>query len=126
VGEGMNIVSSLFGESVLGQKVIVYLELANGAVLSGQAVVAELTVNTSPLEYRSFGSQWSQHVGGWQDWKLTLTGDGEPTFTFEQRERIKQEVEKVEWYCLFCGAVMPKAERKCEGCGAWRSFVYDL
>lgn len=112
----MGMVSSLFGNPVRGQEVTVYCEMADGTMWSGKAVCAELTVETFPSSYITTPMSWT----------LSLVGSGELTFTADCRERIKEETRQPEWYCSFCGAVMPKTERKCEGCGAWHSFVYDL
>lgn len=102
-------------DAFFGKEVKVYLELPDGTMWSGNTICAELTVETFPYSYIKQ-----------MDWTLSLRGSGELTFTEGCRERIKEETKQSEWHCSFCGAVMPKAERKCEGCGAWRSFVYDL
>ena len=110
-----------------GDETIVTLEMADGTVYRGKARVATLSVHQSMLDCTFIGDAYRDYVPGILEWDVQLTGLGMPTMTMgEARQYVKRQRTAREWACEYCGAVMPKAERKCGGCGAWRSFLYDV
>ena len=96
----------------------IYLERADGMLYTGDVMVANLTITHGYDEWPAISVP--------SEWEITLVGTGELVLSETNLTQLRSEIEQPEWRCSFCGAVMPKAERKCEGCGAWRSFVYDL
>ena len=114
-----------------GDETIVTLEMADGTVYRGKAHCVSLSMRQ---EVEELAYSWDRALNreptyrpGLPEWDIQLQGFGALNYTQgEVRQYVKRQRTSREWSCEYCGAVMPKAERKCGGCGAWRSFLYDV
>ena len=109
---------------MLGQEIKVTLEMKDGTVFSGTALMASINMERDVLAYADDEPALSY---GHSRWDMELRGIGKPLMTFENyAQEIKGKQAAPEWACDWCEGVNLKKARRCENCGAHRSFVFDL
>lgn len=106
----------------------VTLEMPDGTIYSAPATCVSISVDNQIRSPEFFGEESLfpyPALGEPLGWSMELRGH---SLVFEQREEFIEEVRReataLEWKCDWCSAVNPKAARKCEACGGWRSFLY--
>jgi len=109
-------------------KVFVTLEYPDGSIFSGQAAVSEVTVSQPLTESiaLSAGDSWvTREIAGPPEWSVELIGLG----ALQTRATFAREVHKEktasEWRCVYCGAINLREHRQCQGCAAYRPFIYE-
>jgi hypothetical protein len=110
---------------VPSKKVNVYLETEDGAVFTGQALVATVNIQHDVYDWASWKGQQGVVVGK-SRWDMELSGVGDPLWVRAKDEAVEDLHSALEWRCPWCGGIMPRERRQCTQCGGFRSFVYDL
>jgi len=118
----------------MGKKYRVYMEDDNGMVMELDAFAIEMTVSvdTVPLMVMG-GSMFAEPIPTRKNIDLRLRALGDVIWT-DSKEFLNNKRTSIEWECEFCGLPNIKANTFCGenhhnktiGCGAKRSFLYNL
>ena len=117
----MSLTSRLFG----GGEMIATLEWPDGRAFRGKVVATQVSIDQPMARVGVVGGS-DIHIPQEQSWRMELQGIGDLDMTYEQKEQIRVMRTATEWKCDYCGAVMRREHRKCQGCGAFRSFLYEV
>jgi hypothetical protein len=101
------------------------LETADGGVITGMVYAAKVNVRQDIHDIMAFGDVYPRQALGFMSWDIELKGTGPIEMSaLRVAEDVRKKVSAIEWKCDYCGAIHPRREVKCCGCGASRSFVY--
>ncbi len=103
------------------------LETSDGRIITGQAIAAEFTVETSIQPMYVFGETTPFSYPGRSHWHIRLEGIGEAKMSIgeDYRQGVYRARSANEWQCDYCHTIWPRAKNKCASCGASRSFIYE-
>ena len=99
--------------AILGERMFVTLQFADGRVISGETMCATFSVDNM-----TYG-------GNLNLWSLELQGIGDLMDSAQFEKQLAVQRSASEWKCPFCGSVNPRQHRQCEACNARRPFVWD-
>lgn len=118
---------------IAGQTVKVYIETMDGVLYDLTGDVIHMDMSAQVPSFGFLDSEIKEYLTGREsiEVNLTLRGRGKWTTSTDVQKAIKIQKSKHEWICDYCRHVNTMEQRVCgdgesHGCGASRSFVYDL
>jgi len=115
-----------------GDKYRVYLEDNQGRLLEIDALSASVTSTVDVIDATSWSERERHFLPGIPETKIELVGLG-PIVWADGKDFLNKKQNAKEWICEYCGNVNPREAQHCgekgkhaKGCGASRSFIYDV
>lgn len=113
--------------AMMGPSSIFTIELPDGRVYTGAAVITSISVETPALEVTALGDSKKSSISGLITWEVELRGTGSLT-TIQNLEGAMEAKRGADWMCPYCGRTWPRSQHKCwdgvNGCGANRPAMW--
>jgi len=116
-----------------GKKYRVYLEDMQGQMFEMDAIAAEINTSAPLMDITTWGDKSKQFASGMVKTDIHLVGVGDARWT-QAKDFVNEKRTAVEWQCDFCKLPNPRSATFCgelnleksAGCGAVRSFLYNI
>lgn len=112
----------------IGNKYKVIFEDEEGRVMEAPVIAMELSISReAPFFFNDPVAEGMPALSTLM-YEINLRTTGNPLWIKKEdyKKRVVKRQKSCEWRCDFCGRPNQKADETCKGCGAVRSFLYEV